>query len=51
MGKIEFLSHILKELVDESIKDVASSGCCKITQKLNFCLQLQIKKDKKKRFF
>lgn len=38
-----FLSPFLKELVDESITDVASAGCYKITQKLNFCLQLQIK--------
>lgn len=46
---MEFLSHFLKELVDESIKAVVSAGCCKITQ--NFCLLLQIKKDKKESFF
>lgn len=35
---MQFANYLLKELVDESIQDVALTGCCKITQKLKFCL-------------
>lgn len=41
---MQFVNHLFKELVDESIPDVALMECCKIIQKLNFCLLLQIKK-------
>lgn len=44
MGKMQFVNHLFKELVDESVPDVALTGCCKTIQKLNFCLLLQINK-------
>lgn len=40
---MQFVNHLFKELVDESVPDVALTGCCKIIQKLNFCLLLEIK--------
>lgn len=44
MGKMQFVNHLFKELADESILNVALTGGCKVIQKLNFCLLLQIKK-------
>lgn len=31
---MQFVNHLLKELVDESIQDVALTGCCKIVKLL-----------------
>lgn len=39
---MQFVSHLFKELVDDGIPHVALTGCCKIIQKLNLCLLLQI---------
>lgn len=47
MEKLQFVNHLLKELVDESIQDVALTGYSKITQKLHFLLT--ITKGKKNR--
>lgn len=44
MGKMQFVNHLFKELVDEGLLDVVLTGCCKVIQKLNFCLLLRIKK-------
>lgn len=41
---MQFVNHLFKELVDESVPDVALTGRCKTIQKLKFCLLLQINK-------
>lgn len=35
---MQFVNHLLKELVDESLLDVALTGCCKIIQKFTLLL-------------
>lgn len=41
---MQFVNHLFNELVDEGMQDVALTGCCRIIQKLKFCLLLEIKK-------